>query len=249
MRLMTNAHRGGIAAALIVVVLWLASLGSASTAQEPTPEGRLGGGAPLDATIPVATVPPTATPTRAPAASPTAGPSPAGPSPAASQVASPVAGAVLGPAACAVSPRSLDEVAALLMLTESPVAPPAPTAAEWTPDAQTAAKAVVAELVACGNAGEQLAAYALLTDVALVEYLVGTQPNLSDIRALFFDEQPSLIPALVTGLETRSGEPGVVYLWLDLGTGQAVAATLTLAHERDAWRITGLTIAEPFPSS
>jgi len=230
-RRVTTAAGLTLVAALVIL---LGAAGAATTAQEPTPAGRLGGGAPLDATISVGTVPPTAT------AEPDASPGPV-----ASPVASPVAGAPLTGVACEVAPRLLDDVAALLMLPEPPVAAPAPTGAAWTLEAETAARAVVAELVACGNAGDQLATYALLTDAALVDYLIGTQPDLSVIRALFFEETPSLIPALVTGLETRSGEPGAVYLWLDLGTGQGIATTVTVAQERGAWRIAGIAVAEP----
>lgn len=223
-----------LVAALIIL---LSAAGGATTAQEPTPAGRLGGGAPLDATIPVGTVPPTATAEPEPDASPVAVASPA---------ASPAAGEPLAAVACAVAPRSLDDVAALLMLAEPPVAAPAPDVAAWTPEAEAAVRSVVAELVACGNAGNQLAAYALLTDAALVDYLIGTQPaqNLSDIRALFFDEEPSLIPVIVTGLATRPTEPGVAYLWLDLGGGQSVAVRLTVAQERGGWRVAGITVAD-----
>jgi len=228
----------GLALVAALVIL-LSAAGGATTAQVPTPAGRLGGGAPLDATIPVGTVPPTATPQPEPDASPGAVASPV-----ASAVASPVAGEPLAAVACAVAPRSLDDVAALLMLVEPPVVAPEPTVAVWTAEAEAAARAVVAELVACGDAGDQLAAYALLTDAALVDYLLGTQPNSSDNRALFFDEEPSLIPALVTGLETRSGEPGVVYLWLDLGGGQGVAMRLAVAEERGAWRVAEITVAD-----
>ncbi len=216
----------------------VATTGVASIAQEPTPAGRLGGGAPLDATIPVATAPPTATATGAPA-SPTAVASPIG-----SPVASPVAGEALMSAACTVAPRSLDDVAALLSLTEPPAAPDSPTAAAWTPDAQAAATSIVAELVACGDAGSQLAAYALLTDAALVEYLVGSQPRLSAVRALFFDDRPALVPARIAGLETRAAEPGVIYLRLDFGGGMSLAARLSVAQERGAWRVAGIVVED-----
>lgn len=255
MRLMTRRTVRAIGLAAVVVLILVANAaGGATRAQEPTPEGRLGGGAPLDATIPVATVPPTATPTAFAtatatlAATPTRDPD-ASPSPPASPAASPTAGEAPAPVVCDDAPRSLAEVADLLMLAERPAAPPPPTAAEWSPAAAAAARAVVAELAACGNAGNQLAAYALLTDAALVEYLIGSQPNLSVIRALFFDEEPSLIPALVTGLVTRPGEPGAVYLWLDLGASQGIVARLTVARERGSWRVAGVEIAEPSASS
>jgi hypothetical protein len=220
---------------VVVALLVLSAPGNTSTAQEPTPAGRLGGGAPLDATIPVATAPPTVTPTHG-SASPAA---------IASPVATPVAGPPLSPVACAVEPRSLDDVAALLMLAEAPVTPVPPTVAEWLPEAEAAARAVAAELVACGDAGNQLAAYALLTDAALVEYLVGSQPGLREIRALLFDEAPSLVPVHVTGLETRAAEPGVVFLRLNVGDGRVLAVRLTVAEERGAWRVASIAIGEP----
>ena len=238
MRLMNRGKAPTMALALVAaLVVLLNATGAAKTAQEPTPAGRLGGGVPLDATIPVGTVPPTATPESGASPGPVASPT---------QVATP-AGEPLAGVACAVAPRSLDDVAALLMLAEPPGAPPAPGVREWTTEAEAAARAVVAELVACGNAGKQLAAYALLTDTALVEYLVGSQPNLSVIRPLFFDEEASLIPALVADLETRPTEPGVLGLRLVLGTGQGVTMTLTVAQERGAWRVVGIAVAEPDP--
>jgi len=237
MRLMNRKTMPALGLALVAaLVILLSAAGGATTAQEPTPAGRLGGGAPLDATIPVGTVPPTATPEPEPDASP---------GPDASPLASPIAGEPLAGVACEVAPRSLDDVAALLMLAKPLVTAPAPTSDDWSPEAEAAARAVVAELVACGNAGDQLAAYALLTDAALVDYLIGSQPYLSDIRALFFDEEPSLIPVKVTGLETRPVEPGVVYLWLDLGGGQGVTMRLAVAEERGGWRVAGITVAEP----
>ena len=241
MRLTTRravAIAGPFVVAGAVALGAVATTGVVSTAQEPTPAGRLGGGAPLDATIPVATAPPTATATGIPA-SPTAVASPVG-----SPVASPVAGEALVPAACTVAPRSLDDVAALLSLAEPPAAPASPTGAAWTPEAQAAAKAVVAELVACGDAGHQLAAYALLTDAALVEYLVGSLPRLSDVRALFFDDRPALVPATVVGIETRPGDPGHVDLRLDLGDSQRVVVTLSVVLDNGVWRISGVVIAE-----
>jgi len=227
--------------AAICMVAVAASAGGL-VAQEPTPAGRLGGGAPLDATIPVSTVPPTATPDRG--GSPTAG---ASPTPDASPVASPVAGGLLDPVDCTVAPRPLDDVAALLMLTEPPAAPPAPTAAEWTSGSERAAQALAKELVACGNAGRHLAAYALLSDAYLVDYLIGTSPaqNLSTIRTRFFGEEPPLIAAEITGLETRPGAVGTVYLWLDLAGTDSVTATLTVAEDGGGWRITGIEVFDP----
>ena len=237
MRLMNRRNVPAVGLTLVAaLVVLLGAAGGPTTAQEPTPAGRLGGGAPLDATIPVGTVPPTATPEPEPDASP---------GPDASPLASPIAGEPLAGVACEVAPRSLDDVAALLMLAKPLVTAPAPTSDDWSPEAEAAARAVVAELVACGNAGDQLAAYALLTDAALVNYLIGTQPNLSVIRALFFDEESSLVPVVVTGLETRPAEPGVVYLWLDLGGGQSIAARLVMAEERGVWRVAEITMAEP----
>lgn len=248
MHLMHLPRVGGIAglAAALALAAVVATSGTVRTAQEPTPAGRLGGGAPLDATAPAVTPPPTATPARvtptpgsSPAASPVASPTP---SSSGSPAATLAAGEGQRPVACDGAPRSLDDVAALLMLAEPPVAPPTPTAAEWDPAARAEAEVVVAELVACGDAGAQLAAYALLTDAALVEYLVGSPSDVGTLRPLLFDEQPALVPAAITGLETRRANPGTVYLWLDLGGGKGVAATVAVARERGEWRIAGIAV-------
>jgi hypothetical protein len=159
--------------------------GSAARQVVPTPEGQLGGPAPL-ATEPLSPALPTPTPesTATPTPTPTAS---------AAATASPVAEDATDPEWCQVAPRSLAEV---LALAETPPAAATPgglnlesgvSADEATIAAVTA---TLREYVACLNAGDYLRLAALSTDAHLRILIAAVADDPAALRDLLATPQP-----------------------------------------------------------
>ena len=197
---------------LIAIVLSLvaASLaGSGLVAQEETPEGRLGGGMDLDETPLVETLPPS------PSATPGT-PTPDDASPA-SDLATPVASVTSipgasGPEECTVTPRTLAELNRLLNGpgTAQPLA--TPSAEHWAAGDGQAAIETVRQLVACANAGNQLAALALVSDELAVEALTGDPQMLPAAARILLADRPQIERIRIAAL--RIDGIGVVVLEL-----------------------------------
>ena len=239
MRLMASV------AAIAAVVALLATLvsGSVLTAQQVTPDGQLGGGVELEGTDFAETPPPSPTATPGTPAPDAASPVPHDGTPVTVATSLPEAP---GPDECTVTPRTLDELNRLLNGQGAAQPLATPSAEHWTVGDSQAATEIVRELVACANAGNQLAALALLSDELAIDALTGPPDALPTVARLLLADRPQIERFRIAALSPQ--EPGIVLLELaplryPALTPEQRTLRFTLALGLDGWRITAISDA------